>query len=129
MPPRLAAFVAPVCVAGFAVAAAAAVTFLTTAQGAATLGGVAALFLASALAERYPVPLEGIDTGGGSLSLVFFVAGIVPFGGGSRVRGRSGSAATSSPASWAGGTRRARVSWPRQSGSGSPRASSTTPAW
>ena len=80
MPPRLAAVVAPVCVAGFAVAAAAAVTFLTTAQGAATLGGVAALFVASALAERYPVPLEGIDTGGVSLSFVFCVASIVLFG-------------------------------------------------
>jgi len=80
MPPRLAAVVAPVCVAGFAVAAAAAVTFLTTPQGAATLGGVAALFVASALAERYPVPLEGIDTGGVSVSFVFCVASIVLFG-------------------------------------------------
>jgi len=80
MPPRLAAVVAPVCVTGFAVAAAAAVTFLTTPQGAATLGGVAALFAASALAERYPVPLEGIDTGGVSVSFVFCVASIVLFG-------------------------------------------------
>ncbi len=80
MPPRLAAVIAPVCVAGFAVAVAAAVTFSTTPVGAATLAGVAALFAASALAERYPVPIEGIDTGGVSLSFVFCVASIVLFG-------------------------------------------------
>jgi diguanylate cyclase (GGDEF)-like protein len=80
MPPRLAAVVAPVCVAGLAVAVASAVSFAFTPQSAATLAGFAALFAASALAERYPVPLEGIDTGGVSLSFVFCVAAIVLFG-------------------------------------------------
>jgi len=80
VPPRLAAVVAPVCVAGFAVAVAAAATVSTTPRSAVTLAGVAALFAASALAERYPVPIEGIDTGGVSLSFVFCVASIVLFG-------------------------------------------------
>src|SRR5918911_3436020 len=79
-PPRLLAVVIPVCAAGLAVTLAAAVSFIMTAHNAATLLGVAALLSASALADRFPVPVEGVDTGGVSLSFVFGVASIVLFG-------------------------------------------------
>src|SRR4029079_9537659 len=45
-----------------------------------TLVGLAALLAASTLADRFPVPVEGIDTGGVSLPFVFGVASIVLFG-------------------------------------------------
>ena len=45
-----------------------------------TLLGLAALLSASTLADRFPVPVEGVDTGGVSLSFVFGVASIVLFG-------------------------------------------------
>ena len=46
----------------------------------ATLAGIAGLLAASTLAERYPVPLDGIDTGGVSLGFVFCTAAIVLYG-------------------------------------------------
>src|SRR5919201_1914586 len=79
-PPRLLAVVIPVCAAGLAVTIAAAVSFTLTAHRASTLLGVAALLSASTLADRFPVPVEGIDAGGVSLSFVFGVASIVLFG-------------------------------------------------
>src|ERR671935_54940 len=79
-PPRLLAVVIPVCAAGLAVTIAAAVSFTLTAHRASTLLGVAALLSASTLADRFPVPVEGVDTGGVSLSFVFGVASIVLFG-------------------------------------------------
>ena len=80
MPPRLAAVVVPVGAAGLLVAAAAAVSFAASPRSAFTLLGVAGLLAASTLAERYPVPLDGIDTGGVSLGFVFCVATIVLYG-------------------------------------------------
>jgi diguanylate cyclase (GGDEF)-like protein/putative nucleotidyltransferase with HDIG domain len=80
MPPRLAAVVTPVCVTGLAVAAAAAVSLGLSPLGAVALAGIAGLLAASTLAERYPVPLDGIDTGGVSLGFVFCVATIVLYG-------------------------------------------------
>jgi diguanylate cyclase (GGDEF)-like protein len=80
MPPRLAAVVLPVGLLGFAVAAAAAVSFAVSARDLATLAGIAGLLAASTLAERYPVPLDGIDTGGVSLGFVFCTAAIVLYG-------------------------------------------------
>jgi diguanylate cyclase (GGDEF)-like protein len=80
MPPRLAAVVAPVGLLGLAVAAATAISFAATPRDAMTLAGIAGLLAASTLAERYPVPLDGIDTGGVSLGFVFCTAGIVLYG-------------------------------------------------
>jgi diguanylate cyclase (GGDEF)-like protein/putative nucleotidyltransferase with HDIG domain len=80
MPPRLAAVVLPVGLLGLAVAAAAAVSFAVSARDLATLAGIAGLLAASTLAERYPVPLDGIDTGGVSLGFVFCTAAIVLYG-------------------------------------------------
>jgi hypothetical protein len=45
-----------------------------------TLLGLTALLIASTFADRFPVPVEGVDTGGVSLSFVFGVAAIVLFG-------------------------------------------------
>jgi hypothetical protein len=80
MPPRLAAVVLPVGLLGFAVAAAATISFAVSPRDAMTLAGIAGLLAASTLAERYPVPLDGIDTGGVSLGFVFCTAGIVLYG-------------------------------------------------
>jgi diguanylate cyclase (GGDEF)-like protein/putative nucleotidyltransferase with HDIG domain len=79
-PPRLLAVLVPVCIAGFAVACAAVASFIVAPHETTTLVGLAALVGASALADRFPVPVEGVDTGGVSLSFVFGVASIVLFG-------------------------------------------------
>jgi len=78
-PPRLLAVVAPVCTAGLAVTLAAAVSFSLSEHKTTTLLGLIALLAASTLADRFPVPVEGIDPGV-SLSFVFGVASIVLFG-------------------------------------------------
>src|SRR5688500_12517515 len=80
MPPRLAAVVLPVGLLGFGVAVAAAFSFAVSPRDLATLAGIAGLLAASTLAERYPVPLDGIDTGGVSLGFVFCTAAIVLYG-------------------------------------------------
>ena len=79
-PPRLLAVLLPVCAAGLGVTCAAVVSFAVTPHKTTTLLGLAALLAASTLADRFPVPVEGVDTGGVSLSFVFGVASIVLFG-------------------------------------------------
>ena len=80
MPPRLAAVVAPVYLTGLAVTVAAAASFATSPRSFLALLGIAGLLMASTFSERYPVPLDGIDTGGVSLTFVFAVATIVLYG-------------------------------------------------
>jgi diguanylate cyclase (GGDEF)-like protein len=80
LPASLLAILLPVWVAGFAVAAAAALTFGAGPHSMSSLLGVAGLLGISMLAERYPVPLEDVDAGGVSLGIVFGVAGVVLFG-------------------------------------------------
>ncbi len=80
LPPRLAAVVLPVGLAGFGVAVAALISFAVTPLEPTALAGIAGLLAASTLAERYPVPLDGIDTGGVSLGFVFCTAAIVLYG-------------------------------------------------
>ncbi len=80
MPPRLAAVVLPVAVSGLLVAVATAASLAAAPLDALTLAGIAGLLAASTLAERYPVPLDGIDTGGVSLGFVFCTASIVLYG-------------------------------------------------
>jgi len=65
---------------GFVAAAAAAFSFAVSPRDLATLAGIAGLLAASTLAERYPVPLDGIDTGGVTLGFVFCTASIVLYG-------------------------------------------------
>jgi diguanylate cyclase (GGDEF)-like protein len=78
--PRLLAVVAPVSLAGLTAYVAAGVAFAVGPHTPAELAGVGALLAASAVAERYPVPVEGTDANGVSLGFVFAVAGLVLFG-------------------------------------------------
>ena len=80
LPPRVLLLVIPVWVAGLTVAAAAAVSFATTPHDLAGIAGPIAFLLASTLASRYPVPIEGAESGGVTLSFVFGTSGIVLFG-------------------------------------------------
>ena len=78
--PKVLAIVAPVCVAG-AVAIGTA-TWLYVSNGP-SLGDVVALvglFVGYTLAERFPVPVEGIDSGGVTLGFVFAVSAILLLG-------------------------------------------------
>jgi diguanylate cyclase (GGDEF)-like protein/putative nucleotidyltransferase with HDIG domain len=79
-PTRLLAVIVPVCVAGLGVTLGAIASFAVTPHKTTTVIGLAALLAASTLADRFPVPVEGIDAGGVSLSFVFGVASIVLFG-------------------------------------------------
>jgi diguanylate cyclase (GGDEF)-like protein len=79
-PRRLAALVVPVVLTGLGVVGVAAYTVAITPLGALTLVALGGLLAAQMLAERYPVPLEGVDSGGLSLSFVFAVATTVLYG-------------------------------------------------
>ena len=59
---------------------AAAVTFGASTPSLAVLGGVLALALAATFVEAYPVPIEGISSGGVSLTAVFIVGAAVIYG-------------------------------------------------
>ena len=52
----------------------------TTPHSAADVAALGGLFLGMVLAERFPVPVEGVDAGGVTLGFVFAVAAIVLFG-------------------------------------------------
>src|SRR5689334_4586254 len=80
LPPPLLAVVAPVCLAGAAASVAAVASFAHASHSTTTIVGILALALASAVAQRYPVPVEGVDARGVNLGFVFGVAGIVLFG-------------------------------------------------
>ncbi len=80
LPPRVLVLVAPVWAAGLAVATAAAVAFALTPHDLSEIAGPLAFLLASTLASRYPVPIEGAESGGVTLSFVFGASGIVLFG-------------------------------------------------
>ena len=79
-PARLLAVVAPVSLVGVAAFVAATIVFARNPGSATTVAGVAALLIASTLAERFPVPVEGADANGVSLGFVFTVAALVLFG-------------------------------------------------
>ncbi|HKB19945.1 MAG TPA: GGDEF domain-containing protein, partial [Gaiellaceae bacterium] len=77
---RLAPIVVPVCLLGLGSVLLAAWSFATTSHSVSMLLGVTALLAASTLASRYPVPIEGPNSGGVSLSFVFAASAIVLFG-------------------------------------------------
>jgi diguanylate cyclase (GGDEF)-like protein/putative nucleotidyltransferase with HDIG domain len=79
-PARLLAVVAPVSLVGVAAYLAATISFFAHPGTVATVVGVAAFLVASTLAERFPVPVEGADANGVSLGFVFAVAALVLFG-------------------------------------------------
>jgi diguanylate cyclase (GGDEF)-like protein len=72
--------VAPVVTAGVATIVAAGVTYGRTSHTTSDLGAIAGLFVGMVLAERFPVPVEGVDAGGVTLGFVFAVAATVLFG-------------------------------------------------
>ncbi len=80
LPTRVLLLVAPVWVAGLTVALAAAVSFASRPHDLAQIAGPLAFLLASTLASRYPVPIEGAESGGVTLSFVFGASGIILFG-------------------------------------------------
>jgi diguanylate cyclase (GGDEF)-like protein/putative nucleotidyltransferase with HDIG domain len=77
---RLLPIVAPVCLLGIASVVAAAVSFAAHGASASLLLGVGALLAASTFASHFPVPIEGPNAGGVSLSFVFAASAIVLFG-------------------------------------------------
>src|SRR6478736_5211912 len=77
---RLVPIVVPVCLLGLGSVLLAAWSFATRSHSVSMLLGVAALLAASTLASRYPVPIEGPNSGGVSLSFVFAASAIVLFG-------------------------------------------------
>jgi diguanylate cyclase (GGDEF)-like protein len=79
-PRRLAALVAPVCVTAIGVVGVAAYSLASGPLDAALVASLIGFLAALMLAERYPVPIEGVDVGGVSLSFVFGVAAAVLFG-------------------------------------------------
>ena len=66
--------------AGVATVVAASVAFPPVSHPAGDLAAIAGLFAGMILAERFPVPVEGVDAGGVTLGFVFSVAAIVLFG-------------------------------------------------
>src|SRR5256884_8422069 len=79
-PPKLLAVVAPVSLVGVGAYVAATFVFARDLGSTTVILGVGAFLLASTLAERYPVPVEGADANGVSLGFVFAVAALVLFG-------------------------------------------------
>ena len=80
LPLEFIALVAPVIVAGVAAVRAAAYSYVTTPIRSATSPRSSACSSAWSLAERFPVPVEGMDAGGVTLGFVFAVAGNLLFG-------------------------------------------------
>ena len=79
-PARLLAVVAPVSLVGVAAYLAATFSFFKDPGSPTVALGVCTFLLASILAERFPVPVEGADAYGVSLGFVFAVAALVLFG-------------------------------------------------
>jgi diguanylate cyclase (GGDEF)-like protein len=80
VPSKVLALVTPVVVAGVATVVAACVSYARTPHSTADVAALGGLFLGMVLAERFPVPVEGVDAGGVTLGFVFAVAAIVLFG-------------------------------------------------
>jgi diguanylate cyclase (GGDEF)-like protein len=80
IPAKVLAIVAPVIVAGAAAVAVALYRYAGTHPSAADLGEIAGLFASMVVAERFPVPLEGVSAGGMTLGFVFSVSAIILLG-------------------------------------------------
>ena len=78
--PRRIAVVVAVCAAGAAAFAAALTALASSHLGSEATVGLCLFAAAMILADRFPVPLEGLDAAGVSLSFVFGVAAVVLFG-------------------------------------------------
>ena len=71
---------APVVVAGVATLLAACISYGQSVHSSEDIAALAGLLLGMVLAERFPVPVEGVDAGGVTLGFVFAVAATVLFG-------------------------------------------------
>ena len=80
LPPRLVPILLPVWAAGFVAGSIAAIAFARTEHSAAEVAGLLSFLAVSMIAERFPVPLDGIDTRGVSLGVVFGVSAMILFG-------------------------------------------------
>jgi len=67
-------------VAGVATVCAAAFSYATSAHSISDIAAFAGLFVGMVLAERFPVPVEGVDAGGVTLGFVFIVSAVLLFG-------------------------------------------------
>jgi diguanylate cyclase (GGDEF)-like protein/putative nucleotidyltransferase with HDIG domain len=72
--------VTPVIVAGVATLLAACISYGSQGHAAGDVVALGGLLLGMILAERFPVPVEGVDAGGVSLGFVFVLAAILLFG-------------------------------------------------
>ena len=77
---RLLPLLLPVTLSALAALVAAAVTFATSDPTLGVMGGVLALAVAATFVEAYPVPIEGISSGGVSLTAVFIIGAAVIYG-------------------------------------------------
>ena len=79
-PARVLAIVAPVIVAGAATFAYALYAYAGSSPSATDLARLLGLFASMVIAERFPVPLEGVSAGGMTLGFVFSVSAIILLG-------------------------------------------------
>ena len=70
----------PVLVAGVTAIGAAIFTYVRTPHSVGSIVSLVALFVGMVVVERFPVPVEGVESGGVTLGLVLAVAAIVLFG-------------------------------------------------
>ena len=71
---------APVTLAGVTTLLVACVSYGQSAHSSEDVAALAGLFVGMVIAERFPVPVEGVDAGGVTLGFVFAVAALVLFG-------------------------------------------------
>ena len=80
IPPRVLAVVVPVIAAGTAAVALASYRYVQSSPSASDVAALLGLFASMALAERFPVPVPGLDSGGVTLGFVFSVSAIILLG-------------------------------------------------
>jgi diguanylate cyclase (GGDEF)-like protein len=80
IPPKVLAIVVPVIVAGAAAFAFALYRYVQSSPSARDLAELAGLFASMVIAERFPVPLEGLRAGGMTLGFVFSISAIILLG-------------------------------------------------
>jgi diguanylate cyclase (GGDEF)-like protein/putative nucleotidyltransferase with HDIG domain len=80
LPIRVLAIVAPVTIAGAATVGYAAYSYASTTRSVGDLFALLGMFASMALAERFPVPVEGMDAAGVTLGFVFACSAILLLG-------------------------------------------------
>ncbi|HEU5216801.1 MAG TPA: diguanylate cyclase [Gaiellaceae bacterium] len=80
VPPRVLAVAAPVILAGAATVVLALYRYADAPRSASDVAALLGLFASMALAERFPVPVEGMGAGGVTLGFVFSVSAIILLG-------------------------------------------------